>query len=57
MELEEKISKPAVRKCPYCGELLPPLTNVCPSCGQIVENQDGESNVNSLKSEIDDVCA
>ena len=57
MEIEEKVSKPTVRKCPYCGELLPPLTNVCPSCGQIVEDQKGESDVNSMMSQIDDVCA
>ena len=57
MEIEEKVSKSTVRKCPFCGELLPPLTNVCPSCGQIVENQNGESDVNSMMSQIDDVCA
>jgi len=58
METEaNNTSKPNVRKCPYCGELLPPLTNVCPSCGQIVENQNGDNDVNSIMSEIDDVCA
>ena len=56
MVIEEKVSKTTVRKCPYCGELLPPLTNVCPSCEQIVENQNSESDVNSMMSEIDDVC-
>lgn len=58
METEaNNTSKPNVRKCPYCGELLPPLTNVCPSCGQIVENQNGDNDVSSIMSEIDDVCA
>lgn len=57
MEIEDKVSKPTVRKCPFCGELLPPLTNVCPSCGQIVEDQNGENDVNSMMSKIDDVCA
>ncbi len=58
METETNtILKPNVRKCPYCGELLPPLTNVCPSCGQIVEDQNGDNDVNSIMSEIDDVCA
>lgn len=58
METEaNKILKPNVRKCPYCGELLSPLTNVCTSCGQIVENQNGENNVNSFMSEFDSLCA
>lgn len=58
MDIEEKkTTKQSIKKCPYCGELLPPLTNVCPSCGQIVENQDGESDVGLMMSKIDGVCA
>lgn len=49
-------AKPSINKCPYCGEILPPLTKVCPSCGQIVEESDGDYNVNSMMSEIDEVC-
>lgn len=57
MEFEDsKISKPSINKCPYCGELLPPLSKVCPSCGQIVEDPDGESNATTMMSEIDDIC-
>lgn len=58
MEIEErKVSKPSIKKCPYCGELLPPLTKVCPSCGQIVEDSEEENDVTSMMSEIDDVSA
>ena len=57
MESEEsKTSKPSVKKCPYCGELLPPLSKVCPSCGQIIEDPEGESNATTMMSEIDSVC-
>lgn len=57
MELEENKSKSTIRKCPYCGELLPVLSNVCPSCGQIIDNQNGDGDVNSMMTEIDDLCA
>lgn len=58
MELEErKAAKPSIKKCPYCGELLPPLTKVCPNCGQIVEDSEGDENVTTMMSEIDNVCA
>lgn len=57
MEVEEgKVSKPSVKKCPYCGELLPPLSKVCPSCGQIVEDPEAEYNATTMMSEIDDIC-
>ncbi|MBR7031530.1 MAG: zinc ribbon domain-containing protein [Prevotella sp.] len=57
MEFEEsKVSKPTIKKCPYCGELLPPLSKVCPSCGQIVEDSGGD-DVTTMMSEIDTVCA
>lgn len=56
MELEENKLKSTIRKCPYCGELLPVLSNVCPSCGQIIDNQNGDGDVNSLMTEIDDLC-
>lgn len=57
MEFEEsKVSKPTIKKCPYCGELLPPLSKVCPSCGQIVEDSEG-GDVTTMMSEIDTVCA
>jgi hypothetical protein len=58
MEVEEsKVSKPSIKKCPYCGELLPPLTKVCPSCGQIVEDSEGDEDVTTMMSDIDSVCA
>lgn len=53
--LQTKDSKTTIRKCPYCGEILPPLTKVCPSCGQIVDETDGD--VTSMMTEIDEVCA
>lgn len=57
MELEEKLqAKQTTRKCPFCGELLPPLSKVCPSCGQIVENSEDETDVTSLMEEIDGLC-
>lgn len=57
MELEEgKVSRPSIKKCPYCGEILPPLSNVCPSCGQIVEDSEGNSNATTMMSEIDEIC-
>ena len=57
MEIDEsKVSKPSIRKCPYCGELLPPLSKVCPSCGQIVDDSKGD-DVTTMMSEIDTVCA
>ena len=57
MEVEEsKVSKPSIKKCPYCGELLPPLSKVCPSCGQIVDDPEAEDNVTTMMSEIDDIC-
>lgn len=58
MDTEEiKSSKVAIRKCPYCGESLPPLTKVCPSCGQIVEEEGGRSDVVTTMENIDTVCA
>ncbi|MBR3656146.1 MAG: hypothetical protein IKN58_03125 [Prevotella sp.] len=57
MEIEEEtVSKPSIKKCPYCGELLPPLSKVCPSCGQIVEDSEGNSNATTMMSEIDEIC-
>ena len=57
MEIEEsKVSKPSIKKCPYCGEILPPLSKVCPSCGQIVDDSEGD-DVTTMMSEIDTVCA
>lgn len=57
MEIEEsKVSKPSIKKCPYCGELLPPLTKVCPSCGQIVEDSEGNEDATTMMAEIDNVC-
>lgn len=32
-------SAPKVRKCPACGEILPPLTGICPTCGYTVPVQ------------------
>lgn len=55
-EQENRTVRPSIKKCPYCGELLPPLTKVCPSCGQIVEDPVGDNNVTTLMSQIDDVC-
>ena len=43
------------KKCPYCGEILPPLSKVCPSCGQIVDDSEGD-DVTTMMSEIDTVC-
>lgn len=58
MDTEEvKTSKVAIRKCPYCGESLPPLTKVCPSCGQIVEDEEDNSDVTTIMENIDTVCA
>lgn len=54
--LQTKDSKTTIRKCPYCGDIIPPLTNVCPSCGQIVDEIDGGNDVFSMMTEIDDVC-
>ena len=56
MSKEGEKKAPSVRKCPYCGDLIPPLTNVCPSCGQIVEDQNGDSDVNTMMANIDRVC-
>lgn len=57
MEFEEKLqAKQTTRKCPFCGELLPPLSKVCPSCGQIVENSEDETDATSLMEEIDGLC-
>lgn len=53
---EHKVAKTVTKKCPYCGEHLPPLTKVCPSCGQIVEDADGETDVASMMTEIDKIC-
>lgn len=57
MDTEElKTVRPAIKKCPYCGEVLPPLTKVCPSCGQIAEGSNGHNNVASMMRDINDVC-
>ena len=57
MEFEDNSqNKATTRKCPFCGELLPPLSKVCPSCGQIVENSEDDTNVTSFMEEIDSVC-
>lgn len=53
--LQAKNTKASIRKCPYCGEILPPLSKVCPSCGQIVDETDGD--ITSMMTEIDEVCA
>lgn len=49
--------KVAVIKCPYCGEVLPPLSKVCPSCNQIVDSQNEADNVNNMMTEIDTICS
>ena len=55
--LEQESLKRSIKKCPYCGELLPPLTKVCPSCGQIVEDSEGNEDATTIMAEIDKVCA
>lgn len=49
--------KTAIIKCPYCGEVLPPLSKVCPSCNQIVDDQNDVDNVNNMMTEIDTICS
>ena len=54
--LQTKDSKKTIRKCPYCGEILPPMSKVCPSCGQIVDESD-DDDVMSVMEEIEGLCA
>jgi hypothetical protein len=57
MEFEEnKTAKPSLMKCPYCGDIIPPLSKVCPSCGQIVEDAGDENDAKKMMSDIDEVC-
>lgn len=52
---EQESVKRTIKKCPFCGELLPPLSKVCPCCGQIVEDSEGGEDVTTMMSELDKV--
>ena len=54
--LEQESQKRTIKKCPYCGEFLPPLSKVCPSCGQIIEDESDGIDVSTIMSELDETC-
>ncbi len=57
---KKQAEAPKVRKCPACGEILPPLTGICPTCGYTVplqaatggNTQDLETLINQINRSL-----
>lgn len=45
VKIQKQAKQPKVRKCPYCGEILPPRVETCPSCGNAVPNDEDDQSL------------